>query len=173
MNLSSYILPIFIGLILIVGLIKHVDVFGEFIDGAKENLKVGVDILPTLIALMTAIGMFKASGAVELITTAVSPLINTLGFPAECVALALIRPISGSGALAVYESILNDCGPDGFAGRVASVMLGSTETTFYTIAVYYSVTKIKKTRHTLLCSLSGDLTGFIFSALLVRMFFVV
>ena len=173
MNLSSYILPIFIGLILIIGLFKRVDVFSEFIAGAKQNLKVGVEILPTLIALMTAIGMFKASGGLELITTAVTPVINRLGFPAECVALALIRPISGSGALAVFESILSDCGPDSLAGRVASVMLGSTETTFYTIAVYYSVTKIKKTRHTLLCSLSGDLTGFIFSALLVRLFFVV
>ena len=172
MNLSSYILPIFIGLILIIGLIKKVDVFSEFIEGAKENLKVGVEIMPTLIALMTAIGMFKASGGLELITTTVAPIIHKLGFPAECVALALIRPISGSGGLAVFESILNDYGPDSFAGRVASVMMGSTETTFYTIAVYYSVTKVKKTRHTLLCSLSGDLTGFIFSALLVRLFFV-
>ncbi|NLK70914.1 MAG: spore maturation protein [Clostridiales bacterium] len=173
MNLSSYILPIFIGLILIIGLIKKVDVFSEFIEGAKENLKVGVEIMPTLIALMTAIGMFKASGGLELITTTVAPIIHKLGFPAECVALALIRPISGSGGLAVFESILNDYGPDSFAGRVASVMMGSTETTFYTIAVYYSVTKVKKTRHTLLCSLSGDLTGFIFSALLVRLFFVI
>jgi spore maturation protein B len=129
--------------------------------------------MPTLIALMTAIGMFKASGGLELITTTVAPIIHKLGFPAECVALALIRPISGSGGLAVFESILNDYGPDSFAGRVASVMMGSTETTFYTIAVYYSVTKVKKTRHTLLCSLSGDLTGFIFSALLVRLFFVI
>lgn len=173
MNLSSYILPIFIGLILIIGLIKKVDVFSEFIEGAKENLKVGVEIMPTLIALMTAIGMFKASGGLELITTTVAPIIHKLGFPAECVALALIRPISGSGGLAVFESILNDYGPDSFAGRVASVMMGSTETTFYTIAVYYSVTKVKKTRHTLLCSLSGDLAGFIFSALLVRLFFVI
>lgn len=173
MNLSSYILPIFIGLILIIGLIKKVDVFSEFIEGAKENLKVGVEIMPTLIALMTAIGMFKASGGLELITTTVAPIIHKLGFPAECVALALIRPISGSGGLAVFESILNDYSPDSFAGRVASVMMGSTETTFYTIAVYYSVTKVKKTRHTLLCSLSGDLTGFIFSALLVRLFFVI
>ena len=100
MNLSSYILPIFIGLILIIGLIKKVDVFSEFIEGAKENLKVGVEIMPTLMALMTAIGMFKASGGLELITTTVAPIIHKLGFPAECVALALIRPISGSGGLA-------------------------------------------------------------------------
>lgn len=169
MSFSSYIIPVFIGIILIIGLFKKVDIFNEFIEGARENLKTGIEIMPALIAIMTAIGMFKSSGAMEVITEAIKPITDKLGFPAECVSLAIIRPISGSGALAVYESILNECGPDGFIGKVASVMMGSTETTFYTIAVYYSVTKIKKTRHTVLCSLGGDLTGFIFSSLLVRL----
>ena len=171
MNFTSYIIPIIIGAILIFGLINGVDVFNEFIEGAKENLKTGVQILPALIALMTAVGMFKASGALDILTYALSPVTTFLGFPSECVPLAMIRPISGSGALAVYESILNSNHPDSFVGRVASVMLGSTETTFYTIAVYYSVTKIKKTRHTLACALAADFTGFVVSALVVNIFF--
>ncbi len=171
MNLTDFVIPIFIAIIICAGLIKKVDVFSEFIEGAKENLKVGIDILPALIALLTAIGMFKASGALNVLTDFLSPLTNLLGFPSECLPLALIRPVSGSGALAVFESILTDSHPDSFAGRVASVILGSTETTFYTIAVYFGVTKVKKTRHTLISSLTSDITGFIFSVLTVQVYF--
>lgn len=167
--MSDYIIPLFIALIMITGLIKRVDVFGEFVDGARENLKAAFDVLPALIALMTAIGMFKASGAPEMIAALISPITDFLGFPAECIPLAIIRPVSGSGALAVYESILGDVSPDSFAGRVASVIIGSTETTFYTIAVYYGVTKVKKTRHAVASSLAADFTGFVLSALTVRL----
>ena len=113
--------------------------------------------------------MFKASGAMELITNVSAQIFDSIGFPSQCLPLALIRPVSGSGALAVYESIISDSGPDSFAGKVASVMLGSTETTFYTLAVYYGAAGIKKTRHTLAASLTGDLTGFIFSVLTVNL----
>lgn len=171
MEITVFIIPVLIGGIFIWGMVNDVDVFNEFIEGARENLKVGFQILPSLIALMTAVGMFKASGALDILTYALAPLTECLGFPPECVPLAMIRPISGSGALAVYESILSANHPDTFAGRVASVMLGSTETTFYTIAVYYSVTKIRKTRHTLACALAGDFTGFVVSALMVHLFF--
>lgn len=167
--MSDYVIPFFIALIIAAGLIKRVDVFGEFIEGAKENLKAAFEILPALIALMTAIGMFKASGALEIISEAISPITSFLGFPAECIPLAIIRPVSGSGALAVFESILNDVSPDSFAGRVASVVIGSTETTFYTIAVYYGITNVKKTRHAIASSLTADFTGFIMSALTVRL----
>lgn len=167
--MSNFVIPFFIAVIMVVGLIKRVDVFGEFTEGAKENLKAAFDILPALIALMTAIGMFKASGALEVISEAISPITMALGFPKECIPLAIIRPVSGSGALAVFESILNDVSPDSFAGRVASVIIGSTETTFYTIAVYYGITNVKKTRHAVAASLTADLTGFIISALTVRL----
>ena len=166
--MSDFVIPVFIALIMTVGLIKRVDVFGEFTDGAKENLKSAFEVLPALIALMTAIGMFKASGGLEIISAAIAPVTDFLGFPKECIPLALIRPVSGSGALAVYESILTEVSPDSFAGRVASVVIGSTETTFYTIAVYYGITKVKKTRHAIASSLTADLTGFILSALTVR-----
>ena len=167
--MSNYVIPFFIALIMVIGLVKKVDVFSEFTEGAKENLKASVSVLPALIALMTAIGMFKASGAMELISTAISPLTSFLGFPEECIPLAIIRPISGSGALAVFENILTDVSPDSFAGRVASVIIGSTETTFYTIAVYYGITKVKKTRQALPASLAADFTGFVVSVLTVRM----
>ena len=167
--MSDYVIPVFIALIMIVGLIKRVDIFGEFTDGAKENLKSAFDVLPALIALMTAIGMFKASGGLDIISAAISPVTELLGFPGECIPLAIIRPVSGSGALAVFESILTDISPDSFPGRVASVMIGSTETTFYTVAVYYGITQVKKTRHTIASSLTADLTGFILSALTVRL----
>lgn len=171
MSITAYIIPIIIAIVFIFGLIKKVNVFDEFIEGAKENLEVGISILPTLIAIMTAIGMFKASGALDLISDTIAPLVNLIGFPKECVPLALIRPVSGSGALAVYESVLNGNPPDSYVGRVASVLLGSTETTFYTIAVYYSVTKVRNIRHSVICSLAGDLTGFICSSLLVKYIF--
>lgn len=168
---SDFVIPFFICTIIIIGLFKKVDIFNEFIAGAWENIKIGVKILPALIGLMMCIGMFKASGALEIFSNLINPVTEFLGFPSECVPLAMIRPISGSGAITVFEGILSNNGPDSFVGRVASVLLGSTETTFYTIAVYYGVTKVKKTRQTLIASLSADFTGFVFSALAVRLIF--
>lgn len=171
MNYTSYIIPTIILFIVVYGLIKKVDIFNEFIEGAKENLQVGIDLLPTLICIVTVIAMFKNSGAVDIISLILKPLTDFLGFPTDCIPLALIRPISGSGALAVYENILTHNHPDSFVGKVASVMMGSTETTFYTIAVYFSVTKVKKIRHALFCALIGDFAGFIFSSLVVKLLY--
>ncbi|MCL2053407.1 MAG: spore maturation protein [Oscillospiraceae bacterium] len=171
MRATDFIIPCFIAMVAAAGLIRKEDVFAEFIEGARDSLKSGISVLPPLIALITAIGMFKASGALDVLTGALLPVAALLGFPGECLPLALIRPISGSGALAVFETILTDVSPDSFAGRTASVILGSTETTFYTIAVYFGVTKIKKTRQAVAASLISDITGFIFSALTVRLFF--
>lgn len=171
MKLDNVIIPAVICLILIYGLYKNVDVFGVFLEGAKEGLQTAVDILPALVALMTCIGMFKASGALDLLTYALDPLATLLKLPAEAIPLAILRPISGSGALAIYEHMLESFGPDSYIGRVASVMMGSSETTFYTIAVYFGATKISKIRHTLPASLTADLTGFLMSALMVRLFF--
>lgn len=168
MNWSAYAIPVTVCIVFMCGLIKKKDVFNDFLEGAKENLYVSFEIMPALIALMTAIGMMKASGLLDFLTGLAAPIAETIGFPSECVPLALIRPISGSGATAVYENILNAVSPDSFAGKTASVLMGSSETTFYTIAVYFGATKIKRTKHTMFCSLMGDLAGFIFSSLLVR-----
>ena len=167
--MTSLVIPICAAIVILWGIYKRTDIFGEFVKGAADNLKTCAELLPTLIALITAVGMFKASGAMELITNVSAQIFDSIGFPSQCLPLALIRPVSGSGALAVYESIISDSGPDSFAGKVASVMLGSTETTFYTLAVYYGAAGIKRTRHTLAASLTGALTGFIFSVLTVNL----
>lgn len=168
MKITDYIIPLFVTVILIYGLYKKVDIFDEFIKGAKESLLIGIELLPTLIALMACVGMFSQSGIADIVAKLLSPITDAIGFPKECIPLALLRPISGSGAISMFETILSEYGTDSYPSLVAAVMLGSTETTFYTIAVYYSVTKVKRTRHTLIASTSADITGFVLSALAVR-----
>ena len=169
-NFSNYIIPFIIAIILIAGLYKGVNVFDTFLCGAKEGLETCVSILPPLIALITAVGMFKASGALDIIAFTLRGISEFLNLPQEVMPLALLRPISGSGALAMFQDILETSGPDSYVGLVASVMQGATETTFYTIAVYYGAVNIQKTRHTLASSLAGDITGFVMSAYFVRLF---
>ena len=165
MNFSAVVIPVFLLAVLGYGLYKKVDVFSAFIAGAKENILVGFDILPSLVTLMLAVSVFKESGTMGIITDLISPITELIGIPADCV-----RPVSGSGALSVLEEILAKDGADSFSGRVASVLMGSTETTFYTIAVYFGATKVKKTRHALPSALAGDVTAFLLSALTVRVF---
>lgn len=171
MKLTSMVVPVLIAFVLIYGLIKGVDVFDEFVKGAKEGIATAIKILPALVALMTCVGMFKASGGLSLISYAIEPLTTLLGIPAEVVPLGLIRPISGSGALAVYKDILESCGVNSTAARVASVLMGSSETTFYTIALYFGACKINKTRHTVAAALSADLISFVMSAMLINVIF--
>ncbi|MBQ3242035.1 MAG: spore maturation protein [Oscillospiraceae bacterium] len=167
-QLSNYILPLTMVLIVGYGMWKKVPVFDCFLEGAREGLTSAVQILPALIALITAVGMFKASGALDLLTAFLRPLFSLLRLPDAVIPLALLRPISGSGAMVIFQDILQRSGPDSFAGRVASVMQGSTETTFYTIAVYFGATKVIQTRHTLPSALTADIVGFIMSAAAVR-----
>lgn len=168
---ANFILPAVICVIMIYGLYKNVDIFATFTTGAKRGIQTSMNILPSLIALMTCIGMFQASGALDIITYGLRPIVEFLHIPEEIVPLALLRPLSGSGALSVFQNILNEYGPDSFIGRVASVMQGSSETTFYTIAVYFGAIKISKTRHTAVCSLVGDFVGLLVSVLMVQVFF--
>ncbi|MBQ2581765.1 MAG: spore maturation protein, partial [Ruminococcus sp.] len=158
-------------LILLAGVAKGVDIAHEFAKGAKESLLVVFEILPTLILIMTAVGMFSASGAVEAIALAVSPVTQFLGFPGECVGLALIRPFSGSGALCTLESILEKVSPDSFAGRAACVMMGSTETTFYTVSIYFAALKRRAYPMVFAGACFADACGVVLSALAVRIFF--
>lgn len=170
-SITGYIVPSIIVLICVHGLKEKVNVFDTFLKGAAEGIKICIDILPALIGLLVAVGMLKASGALDIVSYALQPITRFIFMPAEIVPLALLRPISGSGALAVYENILKTYGPDGLIGKIASVMQGSTETTFYTIAVYYGVTKVKKTRHTVASGLTADMVGFIMSAVAVNLLF--
>ena len=170
-SFNHYIVPAIAALFLAAGLVEGVPVFDVFMEGAKEGLATAVRILPSLIGLMTAVGVFKASGALDMLAQALSPAARLMGLPPEVMPLALLRPVSGSGGMAVFRDLLAAHGPDSFVGRVASVMMGSTETTFYTIAVYYGAVGVRKSRHTLPAALGADLAGFVFSSLAVLWFF--
>ncbi len=170
MRFSVIAVPLIAAFVFGWGLYKKVDILDAFTEGARENLKTALGLLPTLALLMLGVGMFRASGALEALTELLSPVTEVLGFPKECLPLTVLRPVSGSGALAVLKNILAENGPDSFAGRVASVLMGSTETTFYTIAVYFGATRVKKSRHALPAALAGDMTAFLLSSLAVRLF---
>lgn len=161
MQLTDFVVPLIFAGTLICGFARRVDVFRAFCDGASEGLKATADILPALILLLISVGMLQASGAVELMTAFLSPLCNFVGFPAECMQLVLLRPFSGSGSIAVYEGIAEQCGADSAAERIAAVLLGSSETTFYTIAVYFSAIKIRRTRYAVPAALTADCTAWI------------
>lgn len=169
MNIGDWAVPAAMALVCIFGLFRKTDVFAAFTEGVREGLRTVRDIFPSLFALVVGIGIFKASGGVDLIADLLAPVTGFFGFPKECTPLLVLRPFSGSGAVALFESILTENGADSFAGRVASVMLGSSETTFYTIAVYFAATKVKKTRYALAAALVGDLLGWILSAAAVRL----
>ena len=171
MNLSSLVIPLLLAVTAVYGMGKRVDVYGALTHGAEEGLSVLLRIVPALVGLLTAVSMFRASGAMEWFSGLCSPLLEAVGVPPETAPLMLIRPVSGSGALAVASDLINTYGPDSYIARVAAVMLGSTETTFYTIAVYFGSAGIHRTRHTVPAALAADLTGFLASALAVRLFF--
>ena len=171
MSLSSLVVPVLLAMVAAVGLRKRVDVYSALTHGAEEGLTVLLRVIPALVGLLTAVGMFRASGAMEWLSALCAPVLERLGIPPEVTPLMLIRPVSGSGALAVATDLMTSHGPDGYIGRVAAVMLGSTETTFYTIAVYFGSAGIHRTRHAVPAALTADLTGFAASALAVRLFF--
>ena len=145
--------------------------FGAFCEGAAEGLKTCADILPALVLLLVCIGMFRASGAVEALTTLLKPLCGAVGFPSEAMPLVILRPFSGSGAMAVYNDIARSSGADSFAERVAATLIGSSETTFYTIAVYFSAVRIRKTRYAVPAALTADLTAWIVCGITVYAYF--
>ena len=155
--------------IVLFGLIKGVNVFDTFLAGAREGMHTAAAILPALTALTLAVSMIRASGCLEAAGQTLASLIGTVSIPPETVPLMLIRPVSGSGALAVIRDIFEQSGTDSFAGRVASVMMGSTETTFYTVAVYFGSVGVKKTGYSVPAALTADLTGMIFAALTVTL----
>ena len=165
------LIPAIIAGVSIYGMAKGVDVYGALLQGAAEGLQILLSILPALVTLLTAVAMLRASGAMELLAAVLAPVTDRLGIPAETVPLMLVRPISGSAALGVGSELINAYGPDSSVGRTAAVMLGSTETTFYTIAVYFGAAGIRRTRYAVPAALCADLAGFFFAALTVRMFF--
>lgn len=167
--ISMFAMPLFIAIFVTAGLVKRVGVYDCFTEGAKEGAESMLGIIAPLVGLMVAINMFRESGALDLIARLLSPVLNLVGIPIDVLPLALLRPISGSASLAIVTDIFRESGPDSLAGKIASVMMGSTETTFYTIAVYFGAVGIKNTRHTLPSALSADLTGILLSAIVARL----
>lgn len=166
--LSNLAMPLVILLIVTYGLMEKNKVFDDFLEGAKEGMEMVVNILPTLIGLFVAIGALRNSGILDIIIRFIAPLLNVIQFPSEIMPLAMLRPISGSGSIAVATDIMKNYGVDSTIGMMASVIMGSTETTLYTIAVYTSAVKIKKTRFVLLASLAADVVGIIVSVVICR-----
>ena len=164
----SIVVPLILAGAGVFALCRGTDVFSALTDGARDGLKVILAMLPPLVAILSAVSMLRASGAMEALTDLVAPLLGAVGIPPETAPLMLVRPLSGSGALAVGSEIISALGPDSAAGRAAAVMLGSTETTFYTVAVYFGAAGVKRTRHTVPAALCADAAGFLAAAFFAR-----
>ena len=166
---SDMIVPFIIVLITGYAVFKKTDIFSAFTEGAKEGLRSAVSILPSLCFLMTAIGMLRQSGVIEMLTDMIAPFAQKIGFPPEVLPLAVLRPFSGSGALGFYEELCKTLEPGSFPEKVASVLMGGSETTFYTVAVYYGAIGIKKGRNTVPAALVSDFAAAILSVFAVNL----
>jgi len=171
MEYSAYFVPLLLAFVALFGMGKRVNVYEALAQGAREGLDILLRILPPLVGLLTAVYMLRASGAMEQLEGLIAPLLTRLGIPSETASLIFIRPISGSGALAAGSELMAAYGPDSYIGRVTAVMLGSTETTFYTIAVYFGSAGVTKTRYAIPAALTADLAGFMAAAFAVRLLF--
>lgn len=161
------ILLIFIGM----AEFKKVKVYEKFVEGAKEGFEIGVKIIPYLVAMLVAIGMFRASGALDMLTIVLKPFTNLIGMPSEVLPMALMRPLSGSGSLGVMTELMKTHGVDSLIGFMSSTMFGSTETTFYVIAVYFGAVNIQRTRYALPAGLMADAAGLIAATLICTAIF--
>ena len=162
-QVSDYAIPAIFIIILLVAVLKKVKAYDLFVDGAKEGIETIFRIMPSLVGLLVAVGVFKASGALDILIFILRPLIDILGMPPQVAPLALLRPISGSASFAFVTEIIKAFGPDTYEGRVAATMMGSTETIFYTLAVYYGAVGIKNIKYTLIAALMADVISVIAS----------
>ena len=169
--LFTMVVPLTVAGVALYGAVRRVDVYSALVSGAGSGLETLVRIAPALIALLPAVYMLRASGALELAEQVLAPLLMRLGLPAELLPLMLVRPVSGSAALGVGAELIRTYGPDSELGRTAAVMLGSTETTFYTVAVYFGAAGIARTRYAVPAALCADLVGFLAAVWSVRLLF--
>lgn len=168
---SDWALPVLLAVIPLYGYLRGVKVHEAFIEGAEEGLKVALKIVPFIVAMLVALGIFRSSGAMDLLIRASGPVLRLLGVPPEVVPLVIARPLSGAASLGILGEILRTYGPDSFIGRVASTMQGSTDTTFYILSVYFGSVGIRRSRYGLAVGLAGDAAGFLASAAIVRALF--
>ncbi len=169
--ISSSLIPIIILLIVTYGIIKKVKIYEVFVEGAKEGLKICKNIFPYLLCMLLAIKVFRESGILEYIINFIEPLTNLLGIPKEVITQIFIKPLSGSGALGVFTDNIKTFGPDSYLGVLSSVLMGSTETIFYTIALYFGAVKIKKIRHTLWTAIMAEIIGVILAINITKIIF--
>ena len=170
--IAPWIIPSLVIGFLAFGLIKKIRIYEVFVEGAKEGFQVAIRIIPYLVAILVAVGMFRASGALEAMVGTIGRWTSMIGLPAEALPMALLRPLSGSGAYGILASIINDplIGPDSYTGYLVSTLQGSTETTFYVLAVYFGAISVRKVRHTLASSLTADAAGIMFAILACTLF---
>ncbi len=169
--LSFFVIPVIVVGFPLYGLYKKVPVYESFVVGAKEGFNVAVRIIPYLVAILFAIGMFRASGAMDALTRALDPVLSLIGFPPEVLPMAIIRPLTGSGSAGLVVDMINQYGEDSILVKMVAVMFGSTETTFYVIAVYFGAINIRKTRHAIGAGLTADFAAMIIAVWTVRLLF--
>lgn len=169
--ISLWFIPVLIGFILVYATFKKVPTYESFVEGGKDGIKIAISIIPFLVGMMVAIAIFRASGALEYFLNFIRPLFVAIGIPADVVPLAIIRPISGNAALGMTTDLIAEHGPDSLIGRMASVIQGSTDTTFYVLTVYFGAVGIKKMGDALKVGLLADLAGFIAAILIVLLVF--
>jgi spore maturation protein B len=157
--LSYFVIPLMLTAFPLYGLYKRVPVYEAFVEGAKEGFQVAVRIIPYLVAILFAVGMFRASGAMEAMTDALRPLLALIGFPAEVFPMALLRPLTGSGSAALVAEMIQTYGEDSILVKMAAVMYGSSETTFYVVAVYFGAVNVRRTRHAVTAGLTADIAA--------------
>ncbi|URZ05075.1 spore maturation protein [Clostridium felsineum] len=166
--ISRALIPIIIFSIVLYGMIKRVKVYECFVEGAKDGIRICVNIFPYILAMLLSVTIFRESGAMQYLINILKPIFKIIGFPSELVPLIIVKPLSGSGAIGVFAELLKKYGADTYIGIIASIIMGSTETIFYTITVYYGAIKIKKIRHTLWAAVMADMTSIIVAILVVK-----
>ncbi len=164
-------IPFLLSAIPLFALLRRVKVYEEFVDGAKEGFDVAIRIIPYLVAMLVAVGMFRAAGGIDLFSRALSPVLNLVGFPTDLLPMVLVRPLSGSGSLGFFTELVKQFGPDSLIARMAGTIYGSTETTFYVLAVYFGSVAIKRTRHALLAGLTADFVSVVVAVTVCRIIF--
>ena len=171
-KISLSILPLLILVIITIGIVKKVPVYEEFVEGAKDGFKVSVSIIPYLVALIVAISMFRASGALDWLAQILSPALNIFNIPADIVPIMFTRSLSGSATLGLFSEIASNFGGEAFITKLAAIMVGSSETTFYVLSVYFGSIGIKKFRYAILTGIIADITGIVLAILVARWFFL-
>ena len=170
-TISRWAIPFFLFAIPVYGAVRRVKVYESFVEGAKEGFQVAVRIIPYLVAILVAVGMLRSAGAIDMLARVLDPMLRWIGMPAEILPLAIMRPLSGSGSMGIVTELVKTHGPDSFLARLAATAYGSTETTFYVLAVYFGSVSVRKTRYAVISGLTADIASLIAAIVVCRLVF--